>query len=90
MKFFGIKPSSEPVADLTVVDEGKGDKGRVYDSESDNANDNDDSHKNNDDGEQDDNVQQNSGDNNDHDDNDKTVSQVTFSLVIAIAMYLNS
>lgn len=74
---FDIKPSSEPVADLTVVDEGKGAEGLVYDSDSDDADDNDDSHKDSDDGEQNDNVQQHSGDNN-HDNNDKTVQPGNF------------
>jgi len=36
---FGIKPSSEPVSDLTVINEGKGDEGPTFDSDSDDVED---------------------------------------------------
>ena len=36
---FGIKPSSEPVSDLTVISEGKGDESLTFDSDNDDVED---------------------------------------------------
>lgn len=68
---FGIKPSSEPVPDLTVIDEGKG---NIYDSDSDDT-DADDDHKIHHDDEQDDNAQHHSVDNNEGDDDNEQIIQ---------------
>ena len=69
---FGIKPSSEPVSDLMVINEGNGDQKLIYDSDGDECgkHDDNDDHENNDDKFKDDKDDDGGDDNDDHDDDD--------------------
>lgn len=60
---FGIKPSSEPVSDLTVINEEKGDKKLIYDSDGDNSGQHDDDEFEEDGGHGDDDNGDDNGDN---------------------------
>lgn len=68
----GIKPSSEPVSNLTVINEGNGDQKLIYDSDGDECgkHDDNDDHENNDDEFKDDKDDDGGDDNDDHDNDD--------------------